>query len=62
MITKWEKSRKEYEEVLELDEENTLKIHTAPHDPHAPHLLCVLQRENSNIWSTFCLSDFIRSR
>jgi hypothetical protein len=62
MITKWDKSQNELEEVYRLDEKNTIRIHGAPHDSSSPRLLCVLQRNNGPLWDTFCLSDFIQSR
>ncbi|CAF2968803.1 unnamed protein product [Rotaria sp. Silwood2] len=61
MITKWDKSKKEFEKIHQLDEKNVLRLHRALHDNYSPRLLCVLVRNGFPDWDTFCLSDFIRS-
>ncbi|CAF1176228.1 unnamed protein product [Rotaria sp. Silwood1] len=60
MITKWNKSKKDFEIIHQLDEKNVVQLHSAIHDSCSPRLLCVLVRDNSPDWNTICLSDFIR--
>lgn len=62
MITKWDKSQKLLEEFYRYDENKACLLHSAGHDENSPRLLCVLQRNGVNIWESFCLSDFIRTR
>jgi len=62
MITKWNKSQREREEVHRFDDQKTRALHAAEHDANSPRLLCVLQRNGETDWDTFCLSDFIRTR
>jgi hypothetical protein len=62
MVTKWDKTRRELEELHRFTEEKTVEIHPASNVEKAPRLLCVLQRNGTPDWNTFCLSDFIRSR
>ncbi|CAF3839790.1 unnamed protein product, partial [Rotaria sp. Silwood1] len=60
MITKWNKSKKDFEIIHQLDEKNVVQLHSAIHDSCSPRLLCVLVRDNNPDWNTICLSDFIR--
>ena len=60
MVTKWDKSQRELEEVYRLKEGKAALLHPATHEKDSPRLLCVLQQDGEPIWETFCLSDFIR--
>ena len=59
--TMWDKSHPQEVPVYHLDEQSTVRLHPAIHDPSSPRLLCVLQQDGHINWETFCLSDFIRS-
>jgi hypothetical protein len=61
MPTMWDKSRPTEEILYQLDEQSTIRLHSAPHDPVSPRFLCVLQQNGETKWETFCLSNFIRS-
>ncbi len=62
MITKWNKTQREHEEVYRLNDQKTRELHSANHETNSPRLLCVLQRNGVIDWDTCCLSDFIRAR
>jgi hypothetical protein len=61
MVTMWDKSQPLEEIVYQPDEQSTIRLHPAIHDPSSPRLLCVLRQGGQINWETFCLSDFIRS-
>ena len=62
MITKWNKSKRNLDEVYRYDDQKARNLHPAATDSKSPRLLCVLQQNGQPIWDTFCLSDFIRTR
>jgi hypothetical protein len=57
MTTFWDKLQQP-ENLYELDEQSTIKLHPAIHDSSSPRLFCIL-KDDTNY--TICLSDFIRS-
>jgi hypothetical protein len=60
MITWWNKS-KELEILYELDEQSTIDLHPAVHEPSSPRLFCILKDDGGYYMDTICFSDFIRS-
>jgi len=44
----------------ELDEERAANLHTTPYDPRFFRLVCTLVKDNTIVWNTLCLSDYIR--
>ena len=61
MITKWDKSGSPPELFYQCDEKKAQLLHTSVHDPNLPRLFCVLKRNEQIDWTTFCISDYIRS-
>ena len=60
MTTLWQKLV-EPPSLYQLDEQTTIHLHKALHDPSSPRLLCVLTDNRSCYWDAICLSDFIRA-
>ncbi|CAF3437155.1 unnamed protein product, partial [Rotaria sp. Silwood2] len=60
MTTLWNKL-KESQQLYQLDEQSTIKLHPAQHEPLSPRLLCILKDNNGFYKDTICLSNFIRS-
>lgn len=63
MIKEWDKSFGSLKEKFyELPESEAARLHPARHLPSMPRLCCVLQQDDTPLWTTMCLSDFIRPR
>jgi len=60
MTTLWDKL-KESKNLYQLDEQSTIELHPAIHDPSSPRLFCILRDDCDYYLNTICLSDFIRS-
>ncbi|CAF1176210.1 unnamed protein product [Rotaria sp. Silwood1] len=61
MTTLWNKL-KESEKLYQLDEQSTIKLHSAQHESLSPRLFCILKDNNCDCLDTICLSDFIRKK
>ena len=59
MIKQWDKSSSTPKKFFQLAEGEAARLHPVSLQSKLPRLGCVLLQDDTPIWTTFCVSDFI---